>query len=49
MIGIMQYHPEFIDDDGKSRVRDIVLVAHIILIQVTLHQIVTFIQNQMVV
>ena len=23
--GIMQYHPEFIDDDGKSRVRDIVL------------------------
>ena len=23
--GIMQYHPEFIDDDGKSRVRDVVL------------------------
>ena len=23
--GIMQYHPEFLDDDGKSRVRDIVL------------------------
>ena len=21
----MQYHPEFIDDDGKSRVRDVVL------------------------
>ena len=23
--GIMQYHPEFIDDDGNSRVRDVVL------------------------
>ena len=23
--GILQYHPEFLDDDGKSRVRDIVL------------------------
>ena len=23
--GIMQYHPEFLDDDGKSRVRDVVL------------------------
>ena len=23
--GILQYHPEFIDDDGKSRVRDVVL------------------------
>ena len=23
--GILQYHPEFLDDDGKSRVRDIIL------------------------
>ena len=23
--GVLQYHPEFIDDDGKSRVRDVVL------------------------
>jgi len=23
--GVLQYHPEFIDDDGKSRVRDIIL------------------------
>ena len=23
--GVFQYHPEFIDDDGKSRVRDIIL------------------------
>ena len=23
--GILQYHPEFLDDDGKSRVRDVVL------------------------
>ena len=23
--GIMQYHPEFLDDDGKSRVRDVIL------------------------
>ena len=23
--GLMQYHPEFLDDDGKSRVRDVVL------------------------
>ena len=23
--GVLQYHPEFLDDDGKSRVRDIIL------------------------
>ena len=23
--GVLQYHPEFIDDDGKSRVRDVIL------------------------
>ena len=23
--GILQYHPEFLDDDGKSRVRDVIL------------------------
>ena len=23
--GVLQYHPEFIDADGKSRVRDIIL------------------------
>ena len=45
--GIQQYHPEFIDGNGQSRVSDIVLDGYILLILLILILTVSHIQKQM--